>query len=438
MKHGKKLWILPALLLFCLFALRYYLAATGKAFWDDETVGLGYTQRKSYGSLFWYGSNEASPSPLFYILNKLLYDLYGGQPQFWWDLRVYNRILPATYWALACTAVFVWGYRRALGVLRLPVWEALVVGAGVAIFLHSCSFMNIYAIEDRAYSLWVSLSTVQLLVWFDLLRDPAGRRAWWRFGVLSALMVFTTFASLGQVGLTALALVVLRWVGEPRACSVSLRWMVQRAGMVVLVSAAIGFFYLRVSQQMHYSPDWFTVERYFESILEVMAKSYHHHGAGLLAVTLPLLFVVYSWFVRRDRGLLVLAVYNVALIVLTVVLFKGAQAKGGLWASRYVIFLIPSFTAHYVVALALFARWLQARLSKLVRLPWALFTLWAFVQIVSLLPKYLGNIRSDWPQIQARKVHEYTSSERCRNLTEADFGGQAVEEVNDACRGLAQ
>ncbi len=442
MQKGKKfLWIFPALALFLLFAFRYYLAATGKAFWDDETVGLGYTQRKTYGNLFWFGSNEASPSPFFYILNKILYDLYGGQPQYWWDLRVYNRILPATYWAIAGTAVFVWCYKRALEYWRVPVWQALILGAGVAAFFHSCSFMNIYAIEDRAYSLWVSLATLQLLVWFDLLLNPSSRKAWWRFGGFSALMVFTTFASLGQVGLTALALVGLKWQNEKLFRGISLREMVKRAVIVVGVSSAIGFFYLRVSQQMYYSPDWFTAKRYFESVLEVMAKSYHHHGAGLLALTLPLLFVVLPFVQRQNRILLAIVAHNLGLLVLTVILFKGSQAKGGLWASRYVIYLIPAFTAHYVLGLALFARWLQAQLAKRIswkplRGTWLLFTFWAFTQIISLLPKYVSNIRHDIPKLKERHVYEFTPSGNCRDLRETDFGGMAFEEINANCRGI--
>lgn len=414
-------------LLFLLFACRYYLAAMGKGFWNDESLGLGFSHGQSFRLLLYYGSDEASPAPLFYLLDKIWYSLWGSQPQYWWDLRLFHRILPATYWALACTYVFSWSYKKARDFFALPPWQALAIALGVAGFLHSCSFMNIYAIEARAYSLWLSLSVVQFLAWIDLLQNSDSRSAWWRYGAFSALLAFTTFASMGQVGMGVALLVFWR------------RANLRRAGLVLLVATAICLFYFRSAPPMHYSPDWFTAKRYFDSIFEVIAKSFHHHGASLLALSLPLLFVALPLWKRRNKFVLLLSAYNLGLLAFTIILFKGSEAKGGIWISRYVIYLIPSFTAQYLLALGYLAEamqgwaWLRGRIGA-----HQVFALWAILQAVGVVANYGEAIVRDLPRLHERRAYGYTPSENCRDLIPNDDFMYAVdfEQLNDVCRGL--
>jgi hypothetical protein len=421
-------------LVFFLFALRFWLASMGKALWGDEAVAMAIIRIYSYGQFLVQGSPEASPNPLYYLLDKLSFDLYGAEPQFWWDLRLFNRILPATYWAVAGASVFAWTYRRSMQRLAMrPLW-AFVTALGIAVFFHSCSFMNTYAIEDRAYSLWVSLSTLQFLAWLDLLLDAKQRGAWVRYGTFSVLMVLTAAPALGQVALGLLVLLVLQsWESRGRG----MKRFAVRGGVLFFLCASLEFLYFRRGN-MPYDTGWFTYARYFESLGEVIAKAFHHHSAKGLAITMPLLFVFLPFWRRRERKLLALVAYNIGLLALTFLCFKGAQAKGGMWVSRYVIFLIPSFVAHYLLALALIGRWLGKRIPKgkiKIRNEWLVLGIWALFQVFSLGGKnyVLAPIR-DWPKFRERNAYAYNPSGKCRALGGAEF--QALDAFNDLCRGI--
>jgi hypothetical protein len=431
--------------LFVFLGLRYWLAATNKPFNDDETTGLYSAYFSTYYNILVVSIGGASTSPLFYLIDRWIFDLLGNDLHRHWDLRFITRFVHSSYWALASVYLFAWVTTRFQRWFGLPFWQALGIGLGLAFFYHANSFLHIYAIEARGYSIWVSFSTIQLLLTMDLFRDDSDNKSWWQFGIVSLLMCLATYTGYAQVGILLGLLLASRWVpiSSLRIPSQSSAQALIWKSLVILISAGIvSFFYLTKAPMMPYDVQfYFTMERYFDAIFEVLAKCFHHSSDKGLIFTLPFLFLGTGWYFRRRPEIFWLLIKCLAMLALTVVYFYGSKMKGGLWASRYVISLVPAFSFLYFAGLLMvsfaFANFVRKKFGKSLS-PFLLLLVWSLLEITTRSISYQKMFRADWPRLKERNVYGLTTNPNCPPTLESpDWLAVAVEKVNDTCRGIA-
>lgn len=432
--------------LFVFLGLRYWLAATNKPFNDDETTGLYSAYFSTYYNILVVSIGGASTSPLFYLIDRWIFDLIGNDLHRTWDLRFITRFVHSSYWALACVYLFSWVTSRLQKWFLLPYWQSLAIGLGLAFFYHSNSFMHIYAIEARGYSIWVSFSTVQLLLTMDLFKDDSDKSAWWQFGIVSFLMCLATYTGYAQVGILLVLLLVSRV--SPIAflkmnTQSSITALLWKSAVILIPSGIVSFFYLTKAPMMPYDVQfYFTLERYFDAIFEVLAKCFHHSSAKGLFFTLPFLFLGTGWYFRRRPEIFWLLAKCIAMLALTIVFFYGSKMKGGLWASRYVISLIPAFSFLYFAGLLMvsfaFSSFIRMKFQKSIS-PFLLLLIWSVVEVGTRSNSYQKMFRADWPRMKERNVYGLTTNPHCpQTLESPDWLAVAVEKVNDTCRGISR
>lgn len=419
---------LAGTLLFLLFCVRYWLSSQGKVFWMDETDGLHYTQASSLWDLIVKGapSGQASKSPLHYILDRLWLLAAGDRPQLWWDLRLFFRILPATYWALASVTAG-WFVLRELKerIPGLSFWPALGIAAGAATFLHSHSFMHIYAIESRAYPLWASLSVVHFLFFWRSVTAGLSRREWWSYGIVCALLALTTYASLIQIGSGLGLLVFSKLIRKERV-----EWA-QAVAIGAVTVFLIGYYLLRMDKANFSPPTW---EMYFESVKELLAKSFHHSRFTGVYVTGPLLLFLVPWWRRHTRGVVETWCFVWLHLASTLMLFLASRAANGIWGSRYVTYLIPSLTWCYFLGISQLSAWLAARSPRL-KIAHLLLVL-ALFEMGTRAWKIGKNVPEDLSRFSKRNSISLTTVPGCDERLPHD--PEPFEHLNNLCRGISE
>ncbi len=419
--------IISAFFFFVLFVARLSSASLFKVLWDDETVGMRQSYVRSYGNLLWVGSEEASPSPLYYLLNKIWHGLWNYTPQEYWNLHLFMRLPHVIYFALGSLGVFFWIAKAVREKLALSLPLILIIAGGAAFFFHTNNFTSYYAIEDRAYSLWLMLSTFQFLAFLDWLFFGFSKRSAVLFGMLSVLLVFTTFSSLPMTA-AQLGLYWLFFKRDKKFFSFS--------ALVLGTSSLVALWYFRSITSMDYGIGWFTWKNYFGSITEVVAKTYHHHNAVALAFSLPITFlsVIFLWKKYNSRIPLALFGYAALCLCVTFILFKGSEWKHGIWASRYIIFLVPPFTALYGLVLYAIANLFRGY-GKYV------FVLWCAIQLFPGIFQYVQQAKKDFGSYKAEAIYGRSTRPECTHRFSEDGAGEDflaknVERVNSICRGL--
>ncbi|NUM87723.1 MAG: hypothetical protein HUU37_00825 [Bdellovibrionales bacterium] len=413
-------------LLLLFFCLRYWLSSQGKAFWMDESDGLHYTQASSLTDLVLRGapSGQASKSPLHYVLDRIWMLAAGDRPQLWWDLRLYFRILPTTYWALASVIAGFFVLRELRE--RLPAVSfkmALCVSAGAATFLHSHSFMHIYAIESRAYPLWAALCVVHFLFFWRSVTRGLSRTEWWLYGFVCALLALTTYAALIQIGAGLGILVAARRLRrEP------VEWA--RVMTVIGVSVfLVGYYLLRMDKAGFPTPTW---EMYFESVKELLAKSFHHSRFTGVYVTGPILLLLVPWWRRKIRGVPEAWLFTWAQLAATLALFLASRAANGIWGSRYVTYLIPSLTWCYFLGVVHLSSWISSYAPR-IRVAHMLLALSLF-EMGTRAWKVGKNVPGDLARFRARNSIGLSTAEGCNVPLPHDPG--PLEVLNSLCRGI--
>lgn len=422
---------LVATFLFVLFAFRFFLHAQGKPFWIDETDGLCQSTGRSWAQLVFEGVNgQASRTPLYYILDKAWLSIWDNRPHLYWDLRVILRILPATCWALSCVSIFVFVYAKMRSAMLQNMWVGLVIGAGAAIFFYQNSFMDIYAIETRAYALWLFLTTLHFLFLFQAVHCGLKKRGWYLWGAICLLMVYTTYASLLQIAAGFAALFFHHWQTGKMA---SVKKIMLPCIVIGIASLLLGEWYLSALILNYGRP---TMDLYWSSLTEVFLKSFHHHGWQPGLVTAPLFLVLVPYLYRKNRLFFTISIFAWLNIIASFVLFKGSQAKGGIWASRYATYLIPSYTWFYILGLvAVFSLLVNYgnRFSPRKFQVVSVFFLFCLLQIFTRLPLFMKETMTSWDRAREAHVYGYTNyPEECNKVLSCK--DQEFEALNKACR----
>lgn len=434
-------WVV-ALLLFTHFALRFWLNALGKPFWVDETMSLSNLQNTPFSSLLLNGQRgEASRSPLVYIVDFILAWFWDLYPQRVWDLRLFFRISHAAYWSLASAAIFVWVWKRLPLLLpNVGPWQRWLIAVGAAYFYYINSFMNIYAIESRAYSLWVSLSTIHLLLTIDAIFFQPRRILSPLYLLVIFLMGLTTYATFAQIALGLAVWHLARWEEHGwknfRACFADLKISV----WPLLAGAVPTFWYFAQYALGQFGRPPFSL--YLTSVREVLLKSFHHHGVQPLWITGPLFCFLIPWLNRRRPKSLALYAFLFGNVLVSLALFLISRAKGGIYAPRYATYLIPTFTFFYLSGLAwIFSQIaphvarLSARAPRLPRLDTAaLLTIFFTLEIVNRVPQLSREILAGLDMFRARQAYGViVEEEKCPHGFPVP--SEEFEALNERCRG---
>lgn len=391
----RSLLALTACLLFSFFTLRLWLASLKRPLWGDEVVGISGSIKNSFGQLLAHGpAGEASPSPLNYLIERGWLALWDFTPQHHWDLNLFFRILPVTYWALAGLAVFFFLYHLFKVFLpATPFGARLLIASGVATFYNSGDFGSYYALEDRSYALWTLLGTVHLGFFVLGTLRRLTKMQWAAYALISLLMVLTTYVALAQIALALFIQLASQRINGPRREPLWREALPYSATLLIATGVALNYF-AKVGSWGFKPPSW---QYFWECMGEVIAKAFHHHNLAPLAVTLPLLLVVMPWIFRHKPGVVELAALAWSYAGLGVLLFLACLWKGNLFASRYLIYLTPVFTGLYGMGILMLAgrltSWLHKRAPRLQRYSYvSLLVIWAAVEIGQRIPMYTRNI----------------------------------------------
>jgi hypothetical protein len=415
-----------ALFLFIFVSARLGLDSLTKELWADETAGSENYYLKDYQRLLWTGVSEASPSPLYYIVSRFWLSLWDFRAHEYWNLRLFQRAPSIVFWALSTVTIFLWAvgiFKRLYG---RRSWCILLISLGVALFAQSNPFASQYAIEDRAYSLWLFLTLVQGLLIFDASLFGRTKSITALYGIISILLVFVTFSSFA---ITLIQLFLFWWLKER-----SFRFFYFSV-ILTFVCLLIVAWYFRSIPPMDYGNEWFTWKNYRGSVVTAFGKTFHHESNYSLLLSFPTLCLLVGYSAIRNLASRLLLAQVILLILLSIVLFKASEWKGGLWAPRYVIYLIPSALLFYFHGLWTMGSLLNTRifkykehqLSKSIFLVWSIFQIVQFGNPVSLINSLKGISAS--PQW----VYGKTRNIECP-LKISDFSPRAVEQINTICR----
>ena len=301
-----------------------------------------------------------------------------------------------------------------------------MISVAAAFFYHLNTFASYYSIETRAYSLWCSLTTLNVLFLLWAVYFGLRRWQWVGYATVCILLSFTTFASLGLVlGGFILQYFLLkdrkslpRFIGLSAACM------------------GISYWYLAKSPPFSHSPTW---ELCFHELREVISKSLHAHAPSvallvfsLFCVLLPLL----SLKKKEERAVYALVWGSLAYAG---VLILSCMQHHYLVASRQYIFLVPYLSAAYALGLYQSIRWLVGLFNRL-NLPRKLepthvLLVWSAAIIFTSVKNDCRIIRHDLVQFKERHSLSKSSAPICpRDFP--DYQYTTFEKINDTCRSL--
>jgi hypothetical protein len=426
--------ILLAIFLFIFFSFRLYLAAQGKAFWMDESDGLYYTRITSFGEL-WTGmqTGQANKSPLLFLVDKSWMALWDYTPQKFWDLRLFFRVPHVTAWAIANVYLFFHLRHAFYEILGKKNWRAWIFAIAITLFTYSNSFASYYAIETRAYSIWISLSLIHLLLFWNLLRAKRGSLTWAGFCLISALLVLNTYTAAPQIFFTVLIL-WLKEFGETKKSWPS-DYLFKNCLILISITVPITLYYAAQVPYMDYHPPTWKI--YWNSVTEVILKAFHHHSHHPGWITAPLILIalpIYWW--KRDRASAWMAIHTTILVILSLIIFLLSKAKGGIFASRYVSYATPSLTFSYILAAYTLVQLLGTFFPSKKRAQWVsyAFIILSLSQLASRPWSFYKNISKDLAQFNTRNGYMENTDPHC--ATALPHAPEQLEKFNNYCRKL--
>jgi hypothetical protein len=362
-------WI-SCILLFFFFSVRLWLAAQGKEFWMDETDTIFFNTKRNIWLLITEGADggQASRTPLYYIIERAWMYLWSDLPQQYWDLRFFFRIFPVAAWSAGNVYLFAHLWRYFSEEKQFSLRVSALFAFAIAQFSYSNNFGSYYAIESRPYAMWAAISILHLLAVWQIIRTP--KKGWLLFYISSALLVLTTYAAMVQIFLAAGLLALEHCKKEKRLVFFDIHQ--KKIIFSALGCLIIGLCYFTRRETMDFAPAPFSL--FWTSVMEVLLKAFHHHSFHAAFVTVPLLLVVIPLYWRtRSHDLAVSSLHAILIIFSVYPLYLVATHKGALFASRYVIYIMPALTFLYVLGvvtlLILFLRWLEKITQKKLFLP---------------------------------------------------------------------
>ncbi len=323
------------LLLAVSLSIGFHLARY-KPLWNDEIYSQIMLVDRSYGQLIGFKIAEGNITPLFYVIQKALCDVFERRPMIeWrqiWDAadpysEIFLRIQPVLFMSLSAVAIFYF-FTRFYG------W-ALGVYSQVIFF--SSYMVWAYFAEARPYALWVFLTTLQSLLFLRLFdSEKVDPRAWRRLSVVNVLLSLTVVLSAAQT-----------WI-----CSLLLFWWKERNWKAYLwmtllptaIAVIYGIFSPKYAVWFNLDPDQiirdsFPRERFYIVFIFVFFLLI---DAALAKKQWPRLYP--DGAVRKGIPYLVLTALAVLVAIAMLVVLKheaNPEHAGFPVVSRYFIFLAP-------------------------------------------------------------------------------------------------
>ena len=426
-----------ALLLQLLYCVRLWLPSLNKPIWTDEAVGVvSSAVQTPIHLLFWNGApGQASPSPLHFIINNIWFDLWNNTPQVYWDLNFFFRIFPVFYFAIACVSLFLYvSYFFRKKFPQYSFYLSVLVGLAASAYYYTNDFGRYYALENRAYSPWLTLSTIHLLFFWHSFQETFGKKAWFFYGLVCVLMVLNTYVALVQVSFALFIQYISPFLFEKRKKLSEWKKTLTPYLTILSICTFCAFWYFAKVQQMGWT---IYFPMYWEALGEVITKSFHHHNVAPLIISMPLFCIVAPYVFRKTPGVIPATVLGWALLLFTLVLFIGCKLKGNLFHSRQFIFLLPTMTLFYALGLFLLFKIISQFLNRFLKIkkniqPVYLLCVWAFVEILRI-PGFAQTIHKDWYFWEKFNVYKKTENPEC--YKPIDGNAEQLIILNDLCRG---
>lgn len=171
------LWTLSAAL-FCLFLNIGISLSETRGLWNDEIfTQLQNVQNKTYVQILKGEVNEGNNSPLFYLIQKFITEVFQFRLSPDWNGQVYGyndlgqiilRIQGIIWISLTLTAVFLF-----FGFYFSFFWSIY----GIALFLTSEIIWTYWA-EARPYGLWIFLTMLHCLILIKIYQSQSVLKRW--------------------------------------------------------------------------------------------------------------------------------------------------------------------------------------------------------------------------------------------------------------------
>ncbi len=211
MKKSLAVLVASIVIFLALLSIGFQLASK-KPLWNDEAFSqVNSIQQLSYAQIIFEHNPEGNICPLFYLIQKCIGDIAGFKIPLPWDVNTIVdpkaqfilRIAPNVCMSLAITLLFYF-------FARFYSWSLGIY----ALVLCLSSFMVwAYWAEARPYALWFLLTTVQMLIFSQLLNTKKNYPSWFTgFTIVNFLLSFTVIFSAIQISVITLLL----WIFKER------------------------------------------------------------------------------------------------------------------------------------------------------------------------------------------------------------------------------
>lgn len=322
----RKKTLLICSVLFVVLVLAGLFLARLKPLWNDELYSqIASVDNISYASIVGGQVREGNNTPLFYLIQKAICDLaHYRLPYVWKGGDIYDpyaqtllRLAPIVSIALALVVVFYFFAR----------YQGLVMGI-YALSLFATSFaIWAYIAEARPYALWLLLTTLQVIVFYQSLKDDSAPR-WRNLAIVHCLLSLTS-----AFGMLQAVLVAMLYFFFKRSHQIS------RYLWILCIPLALGLFY------QYQAPKY---QFHVGDMISLLSMHLSLDRLIFLSVYLSCVFVIPNWrrqWVSMAENCVVLFFFGLLLACVSLIMYYQSlhvppDVGFGL-APRYFINLAP-------------------------------------------------------------------------------------------------
>jgi len=302
--------------------------ASQRLLWTDEYFNLTSTLNASYKSLF-IGIDQASNSPLFNVIQKLLRDLFSYHPPQEWVEghwrgthvfdQVFLRLQSVIFVAAALSALFYYFYRR----------DSLFVGLYAVAVATTSSIVWVHWTEARPYAVWFSLSLFQILLLLNILEDTSSQNKKKLVYLILVHCLLALSATISAIQIIAAGMVL---------------WMFHRSKalwylpLVVLPLGICSYYYFNSSHFLFY---------FVDGPLALISANIPKDRLFIIFISAGILVLrcrFKGWTAQLEMKYLIFLILVLGAFVLELLQLKYGQAPGqrtNLVSSRYLFSLSP-------------------------------------------------------------------------------------------------
>ncbi len=191
-------WIALTIFFICL-AIGLWLSLK-KPLWNDEIyTQIHSVEQPTFGGILTMKFVEGQMAPLFYLLQKFICMITGYKFPFPWDME-WTISDPASQIILRISSNFFMSLALALLFYFFTRYYSKWAGTYALLLALSSPMIWAYWAEARPYSIWVFLTTCQLLLILRILQSPSiPKKEWTALMAVHWLLALTAMLSLTQI-----------------------------------------------------------------------------------------------------------------------------------------------------------------------------------------------------------------------------------------------